>query len=711
MKKIFALLLALCLLPVMAIAAEVDISAMAGSQTFGDPEVTITGTAGSPLSLIFQDTVETVILKDVQFTAPADQYALLFKHSADESVKVIFKGTNAVTGGDDAIYSEGSVAVEPVDSAPSHTLTLTGGSHADKTGGSGIWAHDVSIAGYVTAVGGNSINASGGGGIDAYDVSITGHVTAIGGNSTKENGGMGIDAIGDINISGVVMKAVGGNGAINGRQGISAADGDIVISGTVEYAAGGRGTTGRGGNAMQMGHGNLLITETGAVKLAVGGDGGHGANGTNGAVGDAVYCSQGDITIHGSLTAVGGNTVNEKGGHGVYAKAGSIDISGDVTATGGNSEKSDGGAGVYAARDIDISGDVTATGGYGEERDGGAGVYTEVGSVNISGMVTAAGGNSEEGCGGRGICAAYDIDISGTVKSAIGGNGAQGGGWGLRAGNINISGTVLKAIGGNSTNGTGGIALNAGKSINICGMVKSAVGGSSGRAGNSGISAQEGDIVISGVVESTVGGDAVEMRAGDGIQLGYGNLLITETGVVESAVGGDCVNGYNNRAGNGVFCSKGDATISGSLKAVGGNTVNIKGGDGITAKNITIGISGNVNAAGGNSEKSSAGFGASATENVEISGRLFAMSGIGGKGVKDVVAVSSKKLLLNDVSASESMDGRWWEKTRSSNMRFFSAPEMINPPLTGDDSQFGLWVLLMGMAGAAMLMLRKRARN
>ena len=90
MKKIFALLLALCLLPVMAMAAEVDISAMAGSQTFGDPEVTITGTAGSPLSLIFQDTVEKVILKDVQFTAPADQYALLFKHSADEGVKVIF---------------------------------------------------------------------------------------------------------------------------------------------------------------------------------------------------------------------------------------------------------------------------------------------------------------------------------------------------------------------------------------------------------------------------------------------------------------------------------------------------------------------------------------------------------------------------------------------------------------------------------------------
>ena len=683
MKKIFALLLALCLLPVMAIAAEVDISAMAGSQTFGDPEVTITGTAGSSLSLIFQDTVEKVILKDVQFTAPADQYALLFKHSADESVKVIFKGTNAVTGGDDAIYSEGSVAVEPADSAPSHTLTLTGGSHADKTGGSGIWAHDVSIAGYVTAVGGNSINASGGGGIDAYDVSITGHVTAIGGNSTKENGGMGIDAIGDINISGVVMKAVGGNGAINGRQGISAADGDIVISGTVEYAAGGRGTTGRGGNAMQMGHGNLLITETGAVKLAVGGDGGHGANGTNGAVGDAVYCSQGDITIHGSLTAVGGNTVNEKGGHGVYAKAGSIDISGDVTATGGNSEKSYGGAGVYAEDDIDISG-----------------------------MVTAAGGDSEEGYGGRGIYAACDVDISGTVKTAAGGSGAQSGGWGLRAGDdIDISGTVLKAIGGNSTNGTGGIALNAGKSINISGMVKSAVGGSGGRAANSGISAQEGDIVISGVVESTVGGNAVEMRAGDGIYLGHGNLLITETGVVESAVGGDCVNGYNNRAGNGVLCSKGDATISGSLKAVGGNTVNIKGGDGITAKNITIGISGNVNAAGGNSEKSSAGFGASATENVEISGRLFAMSGIGGKGVKDVVAVSSKKLLLNDVSASESMGGRWWEKTRSSNMRFFSAPEMINPPLTGDDSQFGLWVLLMGMAGAAMLMLRKRARN
>lgn len=683
MKKIFALLLALCLLPVMAIAAEVDISAMAGSQTFGDPEVTITGTAGSSLSLIFKDTVEKVILKDVQFTAPADQYALLFKHSADEGVKVIFKGTNAVTGGDDAIYSEGSVAVEPADSAPSHTLTLTGGSHADKTGGSGIWAHDVSIAGYVTAVGGNSINSSGGGGIDAYDVSITGHVTAIGGNSTKENGGIGIDAIGDINISGVVMKAVGGNGAINGRQGISAADGDVVISGTVEYAAGGRGTTGRGGNAMQMGHGNLLITETGAVKLAVGGDGGYGANGTNGAVGDAVYCSQGDIMIHGSLTAVGGNTVNEKGGHGVYAKAGSIDISGDVTATGGNSEKS----------------------------DGGAGVYTEVGSVNISGTVTAAGGDSEEGYGGRGIYAACDVDISGTVKTAAGGSGAQSGGWGLRAENINISGTVLKAIGGNSTNGTGGIALNAGKSINISGMVKSAVGGSGGRAANSGISAQEGDIVISGVVESTVGGNAVEMRAGDGIYLGHGNLLITETGVVESAVGGDCVNGYNNRAGNGVLCSRGEILVSGSLKAVGGNTVNIKGGDGITAKNITIGISGNVNAAGGNSEKSSAGFGASATENVEISGRLFAMSGIGGKGVKDVVAVSSKKLLLNDVSASESMDGRWWEKTHSSNMRFFSAPEMINPPLTGDDSQFGLWVLLMGMAGAAMLMLRKRARN
>lgn len=138
MKKIFALLLALCLLPAMAMAAEVDISAMSGSQTFGDTEVTITGTAGSSLSLIFQDTVEKVILKDVQFTAPADQYALLFKHSADESVKVIFKGTNAVTGGDDAIYSEGSVAVEPADSAPSHTLTLTGGSHADKTGGSGI---------------------------------------------------------------------------------------------------------------------------------------------------------------------------------------------------------------------------------------------------------------------------------------------------------------------------------------------------------------------------------------------------------------------------------------------------------------------------------------------------------------------------------------------------------------------------------------------
>lgn len=411
-RKMMALLLALCLLPALAMAA-VDITTMSGLHTFTDPEVTLTGAANHSLYLRFENTVKTVVLEDVTFAAPEYQDALTFK---GDSVKVIFRGQNAITGGGDAIYAEGSVVMEPGDAAGSHSLKLIGGSPADSIGGTGIHTNGA--------------------------VSITGDVTVLGGD--------GGDSDSNANL--------GGNGIW--------ADGDVTITGDATVCGGNGGTGGMSAGDGIFTHGSVTIT--GDVTIA-GGDGYNGGHGYG-------ICAYGNVTITGDATITGGDGKEgmASGGHAVAA-SGRVVLSGDMVLTGGDGRNS-GGLGLVAMKGAEVSGNITLNGGDGGKNSAAA-LRVYGGNTTISGSVTAIGGDGNRG--GDGVWfgytehAPYETYTIDGALTAVGGNGkGDRGGHGIRVddGKLVISNYVTATGGTGSPNGRGVHADDVELTVlNLCG--------------------------------------------------------------------------------------------------------------------------------------------------------------------------------------------------------------------------------------------------
>ena len=165
-------------------------------------------------------------------------------------VTLTLKGDNSLTGGNggSGISSSGSLTIS---GGENNSLTAQGGS------GSGIFSSGgVTISGgTVTATGGSGADGSGGSGIRTFSsggVTISGGTVnatgGTGGTGENSNGGSGIyiySSSGSLTVSGGTVTANGGNSGKVGGYGICSFDRVAISGGTVE-AAGGNGSTGGG---------------------------------------------------------------------------------------------------------------------------------------------------------------------------------------------------------------------------------------------------------------------------------------------------------------------------------------------------------------------------------------------------------------------------------------------------------------------------------
>ena len=213
------------------------------------------------------------------------------------------------------------------------TVTATGGSGADGSGGSGIRTFS---SGGVTISGG-TVNATGG----------------TGGTGENSNGGSGIyiySSSGSLTVSGGTVTANGGSGGGNGGDGISSTN-TTISGGSTVTANGGNGGSLVGGDGIRSGGG---LTVSDGTVTAKGGNG------------DSKDGYGGDGIRSGGVVTISGNTVNAAGGYG--GKVGGYGIcsfdrvaisGGTVEAAGGNGSTG-GGSGIYSSV-IDLSGSLELT--------------------------------------------------------------------------------------------------------------------------------------------------------------------------------------------------------------------------------------------------------------------------------------------------------------------------------------------------------------
>ena len=388
----------------------------------------------------------------------------------------------------------------------------------------------------------------------------------------------------------------------------------------------------------------------------------------------------GSLTIEGkgTLTALGGDcNVLDEGG---YEQAGSgliidslhigkdvivIAKAGDAHCEGAKHS----GDGIYAYEDAKVEGTVTAAGSNGTIYKGDGMFVSGECLVAEKASICATGGNSM-GDGGYGMYVGGGCIVAENASvKATGGNGEEDGGDGAYVyGGMNISGTVT--VTGGHGEVVGGRGLYAYQMLKIGGTLK-ATGGSGEIEGNDGV--YSGKLMeVTGTL-TTEGGNGKEL-GGDGID-GRGKMIIGGDVTAKGGAG-------ENTGGNGMEIEKDGAKIvlNGKLRA--------EGGSGAVAG---VGLS-NVDG-----------------ETV-VSGDVMILSG--GDGV---AAIDSKSLTFDGVFGGESRDGKEWWDTITSTMRYFASftqrQKVMALPQTGDTSSLGLWLALLGMAGAGALMMRKRVHN
>ena len=235
---------------------------------------------------------------------------------------------------------------------------------------------------------------------------------------------------------------------------------------------------------------------------------------------------------------------------------------------------------------------------------------------------------------------------------------------------MNISGTVT--VTGGHGEVVGGRGLYAYQMLKIGGTLK-ATGGSGEIEGNDGIYSRK-LLEISGKGKVKTAGGAGKTLGGDGID------------------------------GRGKMIFSGDVTaVGGASDEAGGNGVEIE------EDGAKIVLDGRVRITGGSGAVAAPGVSNEDGETV-VSGDVMIVSG--GDGV---AAIDSKSLTLDGVFGGESRDGKEWWDTIKSTMRYFASftqrQKVMALPQTGDTSSLGLWLALLGMAGAGALMMRKRVHN
>ena len=270
-------------------------------------------------------------------------------------VTLTLKGDNSLTGGNggSGISSSGSLTIS---GGENNSLTAQGGS------GSGIFSSgSLTISGgTVTATGGSGADGSGGSGIRTFSsggVTISGGTVnatgGTGGTGENSNGGSGIyiySSSGSLTVSGGTVTANGGSGGGNGGDGISSTN-TTISGGSTVTANGGNGGSLVGGDGIRSGGG---LTVSDGTVTAKGGNG------------DSKDGYGGDGIRSGGVVTISGNTVNAAGGYG--GKVGGYGIcsfdrvaisGGTVEAAGGNGSTG-GGSGIYSSV-IDLSGSLELT--------------------------------------------------------------------------------------------------------------------------------------------------------------------------------------------------------------------------------------------------------------------------------------------------------------------------------------------------------------
>lgn len=188
---------------------------------------------------------------------------------------------------------------------------------------------------------------------------------------------------------------------------------------------------------------------------------------------------------------------------------------------------------------------------------------------------------------------------------------------------------------------------------------------------------------------------------------GYGDLTLTLRNDCTIEGAGSAIS-ILDEEGTTNLTILGDGTLHGS--EIG---INLQGGDRSTA-NITLG--GNVTVSGGrfafwytydyeshniyidgaNYPGISAEAGESSANAAELEGSPF----------------NAKTDVYEQVNAVKYLRTQWTMPQENLDEEIVENIENIgNLPKTGDDSRLALWIMLMGMAGAAMFMLKKRAHN
>jgi hypothetical protein len=300
--------------------------------TYGDTNTIITNqnkdTASSHTVTIEakdkDDKVE-VTLKDVNIdTSSRNKAAVSVTGEGDTNIKL--DGDNALKSDiyRSGIYGSGSLTIS------GGTVTATGGSGADGSGGSGIRTFSsggVTISGgTVNATGGTGENSNGGSGIYIYSSSgsltVSGGTVTANGGSGGGNGGDGISSTNTTISGGSTVTANGGNGgSLVGGDGIRSGGGLTVSDGTVT-AKGGNGDSkdGYGGDGIRSGG---VVTISGNTVNAAGGYGGK--------VGGYGICSFDRVAISGGTVEAAGGNGSTGGGSGIYSSV--IDLSGSLELT------------------------------------------------------------------------------------------------------------------------------------------------------------------------------------------------------------------------------------------------------------------------------------------------------------------------------------------------------------------------------------------
>ena len=397
--RFWVLILALCLLPVSALAViepsdGVDKNGSIITLSGNYEEYTISGSE-TDVSIVIESGVKSLVLRGASITAPEGRDAL----TANGSLQLHTFGSNTITGGS-SYTDSGRGIVLPADGL----LTINGIGSLEVNGGDTLYEDDENA---IEGMGGTAIIGS---------VTLQGdvHVVVEGGNcqsgyhEEEVTAGNGVE--GDVIINAGRLTATGGSalGAYSDNYSGHGITGNVTVNAGRLTAAGGQSTGGRSVNKGGCGvYGSAMVndgqlTATGgsafehSSTFSIINSGGHGVYGN-------AEVNGGQLTATGGWASGGefsNNIVSKnEGGHGVNGSA--VINGGQLIATGSSASlstiKNTGGNGVNGAFTA-AGGYALAAGGVGDDAwMGKAASATDAAAVTIGGSGTFLSASVGEG--------------------------------------------------------------------------------------------------------------------------------------------------------------------------------------------------------------------------------------------------------------------------------------------------------------------------